>query len=172
MLENIAEPVKICTAAEVQLIDSKGVLVVLFKANGLGSLEDATTGVAFHETVKLVDTLLRVHVESVALFKCCESSTSIVSEPVSQLKMQSVNRRNLLGSTVTLLVAELLASIGREEAFKLKSFSHLVADPRNKSLYSPTCSAFSQLRFIFDWLSGTGKTSSIPASSGTGPLVV
>ena len=36
----------------------------------------------------------------------------------------------------------------------------------------PTCSAFSQLRFILDWLSGSGNDSSCPASSGAGPLDV
>lgn len=93
--------------------------MVLFQANGVGSLEDATAGVASHETVELVDALLRVHVEGVALFECCESGTSIVSMPFSKLNIQQFSRHNLLGSTVTLLVAELLASIGREEAFKL-----------------------------------------------------
>jgi hypothetical protein len=36
----------------------------------------------------------------------------------------------------------------------------------------PTCSAFSQLLFILDWLSGSGKASSWPASSGMGPFEV
>lgn len=86
--ENIAKPVKICTAAEVQLLNSKRVIVVRCKANSVDPLEDTTVWVASHMTVELVDGLWRVHVESVTFFKCCESSTSIVSVSVSHLNRQ------------------------------------------------------------------------------------
>jgi hypothetical protein len=62
--------------------------VVLCKANSVDSSENATARVAYRVTFELVDGLLRVHVESVTLFKCCESSTSIISVPISHLKMQ------------------------------------------------------------------------------------
>lgn len=86
--ENIAKPVKICTAAEVQLLNSKRVMVVRCKANSVDPLEDTTPGVVSHVTVELVDGLLRVHVEGVTLLKCCESSTSIISVSISHMNMQ------------------------------------------------------------------------------------
>ena len=68
-----------------------------------------------------------------------------------------------------LLVSVMLASIGSKETLNL-----LV--PTASEIFSlqyiPTCSAFSQLRFILDWLSGSGNGSSRPASSDCGPLRV
>lgn len=62
--------------------------MVRCKANSVDPLEGATAWVASHVTVELVDGLLRVHVESVTLFKCCESSASIVSVSISHLNRQ------------------------------------------------------------------------------------
>lgn len=92
---------------------------MLRKANNVDSFDDAVARVASQVTGKLVDGLLRVHVESVTLFKCRKPSTSIVSVPVRHLEMQCSNRYDLLGSAMTLLITELLASIGCEKASRV-----------------------------------------------------
>lgn len=89
---------------------------MLCKASNVDSFDDAVARVASQVTGKLVDGLLRVHVESVTLFKCRKPSTSIVPVPISHLEMQCFNKYNLLGSAVALLITELLASIGCEKA--------------------------------------------------------
>lgn len=52
---------------------------------------------------------------------------------------------------MALLVTELLSSIGREKALRFRRVQLLgLQAQRMKCSYSPTCSAFSQLRFILD----------------------
>lgn len=62
--------------------------MVVCKANSVYSLDKTVARVAFQITLDLVDGLLRVHVESVTLFKCGKPSTPIVSAPVSVLQMR------------------------------------------------------------------------------------
>jgi hypothetical protein len=64
-----------------------------------------------------------------------------------------------LGTAATLLIADVSASIGRKQT--LSWVSDALADGQEPIAADlPTCSAFSQLRFILDWLSGPGKGSS------------
>lgn len=76
----------------------------------------------------------------------------------------------VLRAPSSLFVAKVLPSIWSEEAYCVNYASFPITSVGAENL--PTCSAFSQLRFIFDWLSGSGKVSSWPAISGTGPLDV
>ncbi len=76
----------------------------------------------------------------------------------------------VLGTATALLIAEMLAGIGGEETWG--NNVRYVCEPCDGRRYSPTCSAFSQLRFILDWLSGSGNGSSWPDKSGLGPLEV
>lgn len=103
------------------------------------------------------DLLVSIHSIVSTLLKGCESGAPII-----------------LRSATTLLIAEMLSRIGCEETFK---FGNHVSEMTDRSdfrepWYIPTCSAFSQLRFILDWLSGSGNGSSWPAICGVGPLDV
>lgn len=54
----------------------------------------------------------------------------------------------VLGASSALLVSEMLASIGREKTYdQLEECFHNLAE---RQTIIPTCSAFSQLRFILD----------------------
>ena len=55
----------------------------------------------------------------------------------------------VLGTTATLLIAEVLAGVGREETWSI-AVRHMDTEPGEKYFHLPTCSAFSQLRFILD----------------------
>lgn len=57
--------------------------MVLCKANHVDSFENAVTRVTSQIGGELVDSLLRVHIESVTLFKRREPSSSIISVFVS-----------------------------------------------------------------------------------------
>lgn len=59
--------------------------MVLCNASHVNSFDNAVTRVASQIGGELVDSLLRVHVESVTLFKRREPSSSIVSVLVSAL---------------------------------------------------------------------------------------
>lgn len=103
---------------------------------------------------------VRVHSKVIALFEGCEPSSSVV-----------------LGPAATLLVAKMLASVRGEETcqrFRGVSFNlhHRYFFMGRANHHLPTCSAFSQLRFILDWLSGSGNGSSSPAICGVGPFDV
>jgi hypothetical protein len=79
----------------------------------------------------------------------------------------------VLRTAAALFIAEMLASVWGEETWgEVRSAECDNVMLCENTLYSPTCSAFSQLRFILDWLSGSGNGSSWPDRSGLGPLEV
>lgn len=89
---------------------------------------------------------MRVH-SVIVLLEGCKTSAAVV-----------------LRAAASLLVTEVLTSVGSEETFgDAPHVSHL--NKRDTTLSGkvcnlPTCSAFSQLLFILDWLSGSGNGSS------------
>lgn len=106
----------------------------------------------------LVNSLLvRVHPVIPTLLKGCEPGAPIV-----------------LRAATALLIAKVLASIRSKKAFiHWDHVSEMYQGQNSRGpWYIPTCSAFSQLRFILDWLSGSGNGSSWPAICGVGPLEV